>query len=200
MSFLFMPLIRLALGWGFPTWASKLFGYVVPILGALAVLWGAWSLFSGHYESKGAAKVETKVRVATVKATEQQIAVNRAPAIKSRTIAEESDDKADEDYAAGRAAGIAYANAHRVRPQAVCPTSNADLPGTNRAAQVDDRSGAAPGMVALSQADFDTLTENSTRLAKVHQDAAALIAAGVAVPMRPAILSTPVELRAEDKD
>lgn len=175
-------LIRLALGWGWPSWASKLFGYAVPILGAIALLWGLWMAFAGHYERKGAAKVEAKVRAATVKVTANQIAVNHAPAAKSRTIAETSDAKAHDDYAAGRAAGLAYANAHRVRADTVCPAGDGNLRREDHAAPIDDRPGAAPGMVALSQADFDLLQANSTRLAKVHDDAQALIAAGVAVP------------------
>lgn len=175
-------LIKLALGWGLPKWAATLFGYVVPVLAAAAIAWSAWALFAGHYERKGAAKVEAKIRPAAAKAAEAQIAANRAPAAKSQTIARQSDDQAKDDYAAGRAAGLAYAAAHRVRPATVCPVGGADLPRTDHAGEIDDRSGAAPGMVALSQADFDTLAENSTRLAKVHQDAAALIAAGVAVP------------------
>lgn len=175
-------LIKLALGWGWPSWASKLFSYVVPVLAAIGVVLGAWHLFASHYERKGAAKVEAKVRVATAKATEAQIAVNHAPAAKSQKIARQSDDQAKDDYAAGRAAGLAYANAHRVRAGAVCPANRADLPGTDHLVAGDDRPGESPGMVALSQADFDTLTENSTRLAKVRAEAEALIAAGVAVP------------------
>ncbi|WP_168727461.1 hypothetical protein [Sphingomonas aquatica] len=63
-----MPLImfftRLALGWGLPSWASKAFGYIVPILGAIAVVLGAWAFFASHYEHNGAAKNQAKVEKA----------------------------------------------------------------------------------------------------------------------------------------
>jgi hypothetical protein len=48
-------------------------------------------------------------------------------------------------------------------------------------APLDDRSGDPAAVVALSRADFDLCTDNSARLAKVHQDALALIAQGVAI-------------------
>ena len=55
------------------------------------------------------------VNAAQTVATENQIAVNHAPAAKSQAIAERSNADAPEYYARGRAAGLAYANAHRVR-------------------------------------------------------------------------------------
>ena len=181
MGFLIIALARLALGWGWPSWASKMFSYAVPIIGAIGMVLGAWALFASHYEHKGAANLKAKIRPATAKATEAQIVVNHAPAAKSQTIARQSDDQAKDDYAASRAAGLAYANGHRVR-DAVCPVGRPDLPGENHPVASDDRSGEAADMVALSQADFDLLRANSTRLAKVQADAEALIAAGVAVP------------------
>ena len=114
-------------------------------------------------------------------ATENQIAVNHAPAAKSQAIAERSNADAPEYYARGRAAGLAYANAHRVRTEACSPV-NPGLPGTDNPAPVNDRSGPDASMVALSRADFDVLTGNSLRLAKVQQDAQSLIDAGVAIP------------------
>ena len=123
-----------------------------------------------------------KVKAAQPIAEAAQRDVNHAPAAKSQTIAEKSNDDAKDYYAEGRRAGLAYADAHRVRTDARCPPRNPDLPGGNHVAPLDDGPGNAPGMVAVAQADFDTLTGNSTRLAKVHQDAQALIDAGVAVP------------------
>lgn len=125
-----------------------------------------------------------RIALATAQATAAQIAVNHAPAAKSQTIAENSRDQSQAYYDEGRRAGLAYAAAHRVRPEAVgCPVSASGVPGTDRAATVDDGPGAAADMVALSQADFDLLVSNSTRLAQVHQDADALIASGVAVAL-----------------
>ncbi len=110
-----------------------------------------------------------------------QAAVNHAPAAISQAIAKES--RADEKaiYEAGRAAGAAYADSHRVRPPAVCAASPAGVPGTDRPDPQHDGPGDAADMVAISTANFDTCTVNSQRLAKVRADAQALIAAGVAV-------------------
>lgn len=121
------------------------------------------------------------MQAAQVTATENQIAVNHAPAAKSQAIAERSETDATEYYAKGRAAGLAYANAYPVRAKEGC-ASNPDLPGTDNPAPHDDGQGDAADMVALSRADFDTLTGNSLRLAKVQQDAQSLIDAGVAIP------------------
>lgn len=119
------------------------------------------------------------VQSAQTKAADEQAAVNHVPAAKSQAIAEKSNAEAPAYYEEGRRAGLAYADAHRVRVS--CPIGDPDLPGTDSPAKVDDGAGSAPGMVALSQTDFDTLTGNSLRLAKVQQDASSLIEAGVAV-------------------
>lgn len=125
-----------------------------------------------------------RIALATAKATTDQIAANHAPAVTSRQIAETSRVQSETYYEEGRRAGLAYAAAHRVRPEAIgCPVSTPGVPGTDRVAAVDDGPGDAPGMVAVAQADFDLLVSNSTRLAKVHQDADALIASGVAVAL-----------------
>ena len=116
---------------------------------------------------------------ASVEAGKAQAAVNHAPAAKSQAIAEKSNADAQDYYAKGRAAGLAYADAHRVpRP---CPPCPANLPGTDHAKQGDDGPGIAPDMVAVSRSDFDILTGNSLRLAKVQADSQALIDAGVAI-------------------
>ena len=160
---------------------------------ARVVLWGAISRYplqaalialmclSGWlWHGKHTAQEElAAMKRASVEAGKAQAAVNHAPAAKSQAIAEKSNADAQDYYAKGRAAGLAYADAHRVpRP---CPASPASVPGTDHAASLNDRSGDAPGMVAVSRADFDTLTGNSLRLAKVQQDAEALIDAGVAI-------------------
>lgn len=122
------------------------------------------------------------VKKAQPEAAQAQAAVNHVPAAASAQIAEKSNVDAQAYYDRGRAAGAAYADAHRVRP--TCPGSPvgaADLPGTDHTAPVDDRSGAAGDDVAVSRADYDILVGNSLRLAKVHQDAQALIDAGAAV-------------------
>lgn len=125
-----------------------------------------------------------RIALATAQATTAQIAVNHEPAAKSQTIAENSRDQSKAYYDEGRRAGLAYAAAHRVRPEAPgCPIGAPGVPGADRVVAIDDGPGDAPGMVAVAQADFDLLVSNSTRLAQVHQDAQALIASGVAVPL-----------------
>lgn len=111
-----------------------------------------------------------------------QATVNQFPVLQSKAIAEKSDADSQSYYEAGRRAGLAYADAHRVRA-ATCPAGAADLSGADRPVPLDDGPGETADMVAVTRADFDLLTGNSLRLAKVHQDADALIAAGVAVPL-----------------
>lgn len=125
-----------------------------------------------------------KAKDAQPAARSAQVAANHQPAAVSAAIAEISDAQASAYYERGRAAGAAYAAAHRV--PASCPADqprHADLPGTDRPAPLDDRPGDAAGMVALPRADYDSLTGTALRLAQVYQDAQALIAAGAAVAM-----------------
>lgn len=137
------------------------------------------NLYQWHLLSLRAKTIDA-VKTGRKAATEAQIKVNQVPAIKSQAIAEKSDVDAKDYYAEGRRAGLAYANANRVRGTASCPQRATDLPRTDRSPEVNDGPGAAPGMVAVSAEDFAILTDNSTRLTKVHQDAEELIAQGVA--------------------
>ena len=124
------------------------------------------------------------IKKAQTQATADQVAVNHAPAQTSRKIAEQSDEHSPQYYQAVRRAGAAYAAAHPVRLQ--CPSAGsalkpADLRGADHPAALDDGPGEPAQVVAIPRADFDLLTGNSARLAQVHQDAHALIDAGVAV-------------------
>ena len=120
-------------------------------------------------------------KAAQAPARAAQVAVNHHPAVVSATIAEMSDAQASAYYERGRAAGAAYAAANRVCTSPADQPGNADLSGADYPTPFDDRSGDAADMVALSRADFDLLTGNSARLAQVHQDADALISAGIAI-------------------
>lgn len=161
-----------ALGWltGSPT-------RLLSALLALSLLLG-WTLLErgNRYRDKLASTL-----AAQSEATAAQVAVNHAPAAISAAIAEKSDAQSADYYARGRRDGAAYAAAHRLHGP--CAPSPADLPGADHPSPLDDRPGVAPGMVVVSRTDFDTLTGNSLRLAQVHADAEALIAAGVAVPV-----------------
>ncbi len=163
-------LSRLAL----PQWLRGALGYIGGAVFVLGLLWALWAR-GDHYRDKLLA-----VQSAQVKATEDQVAVNKAPAIISRTISEKSNVDSKAFYEEGRRAGIAYSASHRVR--VTCPVGNPDLRGPDSPAIVDDGAGSIAELVTLSQGDFDLLTGNSLRLAQVHADASALIEAGVAVP------------------
>lgn len=154
--------------------------------GVLAILF-AWhavyvSSFNKGYNVAWAHEQQmlTKVRKASQQALQAQIEANHRPAVISAQIAETSNVESKEYYERGRRAGIEYAAAHRVRGEAGSAGGVASVPGTDQAAEKHDGSGQLADMVAVTRADFDTLTGNSLRLAKVHQDAAELIAAGVA--------------------
>ncbi len=158
-------------------WATATPAHLLAALLALSVGLNLyqWHLLDGRKTTIAAVKTGRKA------ATAAQIEVNHAPAAKSAIIAGKSNEDAKDYYAEGRRAGLAYAAAHRVPGPAPCPVRDPGLPGSDHAPAIDDGSGVTPGMVAVSQADFDLLTGNSTRLAKVHQDAEALIADGIAV-------------------
>jgi hypothetical protein len=189
---------RLARTWA---WLSKLLAPVlVPLLlGLSAICAGGWARQTVRIEGlhvwfikvdglrkerDDAIAALASVKKAQPEAAKAQAAANHAPAAAAAQIVEKSNVDAQAYYERGRAAGAAYADAdaHRVRP--ACsgrPVSAAGLPGADPAAPVDDRPGATADDVAVSRADYDILVGNSLRLAKVHQDAQALIDAGVAV-------------------
>lgn len=158
------------------SWATASAARMLTIALALSL---CLNLYQWHLLSLRAKTLEA-VKTGRKEATAAQVKVNQVPAIKSRAIAEKSDVDAKDYYAEGRRAGLAYANANRVRGTASCPQRATDLPRTDRSPEVNDGPSAAPGMVAVSAEDFAILTDNNTRLAKVHQDAEELIAQGVA--------------------
>lgn len=189
------------------TWLSgllpALLGGLNPLRDALAALWQAacrhpwqallvlalglagalgWMLRQEREDNARLRADIAKIAKGQRQAARDQGAVNHAPAAISRAIAGES--RADEKalYEAGRRAGAAYADAHRVRGKALgCPAGGADLRGADRPAAQHDRAGADGELVAITAADFDICTAANQRLAKVRADAEALIAAGVAV-------------------
>ncbi|WP_343609380.1 hypothetical protein [Novosphingobium sp.] len=136
---------------------------------------------------KALADLQAQIKAAQPKAAAAQAAVNHQPAARSAAIAKASDHDAQPYYEKVRAARDAYAAAHpaggvlRASEAAGGRPGHADLPGTDRAASIHDGPGGPADMVAVSKLDFDKLTNAAGRLAKVHQDAQALIDAGVAV-------------------
>jgi len=64
-----MPfLITLALGWKWPGWAARLFGWAMPVLTAAALFGGAIALIYRHGETAGGAKATAKAEAAHAQA------------------------------------------------------------------------------------------------------------------------------------
>lgn len=91
-------LISLALGWKWPGWAARLFGWVVPVLVALAAIGAMIALIYHKGETAGGAKAEVRAErahaktVAVARADERQ-AQATVDAIGRRVAA--ADDKTD---------------------------------------------------------------------------------------------------------
>jgi hypothetical protein len=91
-------LISLALGWQWPGWAARLFGWVVPVLIALAAVGATIALIYHHGETAGGAKVQVqaeKAHARTVAAarTDERRAQATVDAIGKRVAV--ADDKTD---------------------------------------------------------------------------------------------------------
>jgi len=111
---------------------------------------------------------------ASKEVTARQIAAVRLPAILSKAIAEKSNAQAPSYYADVRAA------AERMRKDSPrCPRV-ADLPRADHAAPVDDGPGVGTKLVSITVDEYQHYTDNTARLAKVRQDALALISSGAA--------------------
>ena len=160
-------------------------------MAVLALALGVW----GVIEHRAAAKWESAyhklladTQSAADKAAKDQAAVNHRPAAISADIAKRTDHEADDYIADAMAAARAYADAHRVRPAPAGRASHTDLPGADHSAPRHDGPGddAKLGAIAISKADFDSCTINSGRIAKVHDAAQELIAAGAAKASEPA--------------
>ena len=152
-----------------------------------------WQVFAGlllignivqdHIHRHDVAQLDA-MKAAQAGATKAQADANHKPAADSQAIARQSDAQAPDYYA--DAASAAAAHVVRVRA-APCPISPAGVPGPDPVAPIDDRSGGPTAVVpdapvCRPKADDDKFIAAASRLAKVHQDAEALIAAGVAVP------------------
>lgn len=171
----------LSAGW---KWATE---SKVHLLATLCAILGAFALYERHRANEAEdalARWQREAIAASAKATTDQIAVNHKPAADSAAIAKVSDAKLAETYEAGRRAGAAYAAAHGVRAACQNRAGGADLSRTDHPVPIDDRSRAPAELddaVVISRGDFNLCTDNSGRLARVHADAQALIAEGVAI-------------------
>jgi len=91
-------LVSIALGWKWPGWAARLFGWIVPVLVALAAVTAVFAMIYRKGETARGAKVELQAEkahaksVATARADERQ-AQATVDAIGERVAA--ADDKTD---------------------------------------------------------------------------------------------------------
>jgi hypothetical protein len=161
-------------GWRWLT-ASPVHFLAFALALSLAANW--WLLERGNRYRDKLASTIASIRPAQAQATKDQAAVNHQPAAISAAIAEHSDVQAPAYY---RSVSDA-ADLHRVRANAACGASPAGVPGADHSAAIDDRPAGAADLVSRPKADDDLLVAAAGRAAKMHADAQALIAAGVAV-------------------
>jgi hypothetical protein len=157
-------------GWKWAT-SSAVHALAIALAVSAAGNWLLWQR-GDRYRDRLAAVAKVQHQ-----AGQDQATVNHEPARKSAEIARQSDAQAPAYYADVRRA----ADSHRVRGPA-CPPVAADMPGTDRAAPVDDRSPAVADMVSRPRAEDDLIVAAAGRAAQMHADALDLIATGAAVP------------------
>jgi hypothetical protein len=150
------------------------------LLSAALCIASITALYQSHRAQRWASayhRLETDTRTASARATADQIATNHQPAAISAAIAKVSDAKAPAYYR--RALDVA--DLHRLRPALARGPGSADLPRTDPAPPLNDRSPAPANLVCRPQSDDDLLVAAAARAAQMRADATALIAAGVAV-------------------
>ena len=125
-----------------------------------------------------------KIELAQKKAKEAQIAANKAPVIKSITIAENSNAQAPAYYnSVSNAARFASVQPEKVQP---CPAS---VPGANTPIQSVHGPDPTPSLVPTPdlicrpKADDDKLIYASGRAAQMHQETLDVIDQGVVLPL-----------------
>lgn len=122
-----------------------------------------------------------RVKEATELADAKARAAKVAAEAEYQRKAEETDAKYQVQLADMRGRAARYADAHRVRPQAVAGArGRAAAPAEGQRAEGADRSGSDAELVAVTRADFDTLTENTLRLQQAHEWACGLVGEGCA--------------------
>jgi len=144
-----MPvLISLALGWKWPTWAARLFGWIVPVVAAIAIVAGIVAIIYHRGETAGGAKVQAK-----------------AAAAHTKTVADaRSDERKAQDGSAAVGAAVGRANDETT---AVVTAKRMEI---NNAVNSTPRAapGAAPARVdtvGLS-ASVDALVDRANRAAE----------------------------------
>lgn len=172
---------KAALRWMLSDWRHAL----IAILSLVAAYWYfSASKWQGRTE-KALATVEqrdktiTDMKAASEAARLEQIALNNKRTQDEKDVANETDRKdAIAQGEAGRAA-IVYRDRYRLRD--ICSTSQANSPAANPVAESGNGGSDIADMVAISEADLNACTVNSTRLQSVKAWGDDLKAAGLAV-------------------
>lgn len=146
------------------------------IIALVACGWQTWRLSNAQRDLADARDKIDAIRNAQKQAAKDQANVNHEPARKSAAIAEVSNATAPVYLDAVRRAG-----SDRVRQSVGCPTSTADLPGTDSASQSHDADASATRMVSVAADDWDKLVAASGQAAMCVRAGQALIESGVAV-------------------
>lgn len=155
----------------------------------LAVGFGLWErhrLIAVHQQLDRANAALAEVKRQQPIARAAQAAVNHQPAAISAAIAEDSNARTHANRPAIAAAADAYARAHRLGHAADGMCIGADqgaggragLPGTGQPASGGGGTDLHPGMVAISQADFDGFSRNTADLLDLREAIARNVKAG----------------------
>lgn len=166
-------------------------------VGLAFALLGAWAMRVDHLRGQHKAAHEATIknyRDAQALAKDIALAARLADEFRTHQLAERTDDANDQIQVAGRDALARYAAAHRVPRCVASPTS-----GTNPATLPVDPTGdlgtgAAPDMVAVSEADLKLLTSAALRAATAREWAQSLIDRGLALPVEENAEKPPEEL------
>lgn len=153
--------------------------YGALVLGILLTfLWGRagwnsaerWETVAG-IEKNARETLEAAYRTASDTARANALAAKTAQEQRDERNRENHDHAYRESLTDARRRTDAYARAHRVSGQATTDLGSSggpDLPRPAFGAQEPDGAGDATVMVAISRADLDICTENSTRLQNAH--------------------------------
>lgn len=159
------------------TWATANMARMLAILLALAVLWAVVERHGKHKAQKVLASTEQAYRNAQADAAKAQAERDARQVATNEAVNKGStDDNAQRVYIA-RSAVAAYARLHPVNRCSPGETKPATVPSDPG---VDAVPGDAPGMVAVTVADLNTLAAGTVRAESCRAWGQSMISAGLA--------------------
>lgn len=168
-------------------WITNSLTHIAITIAVLGWVYGAWEHHEVEiWQNRHAIELknEAAIRQSEQRALEVQKQLIAASHLASQQIAENSNEESSAYYDKGNQVGAVYASKHIV---SMCEARNdknisksTNLPANDSASQKYDGLSGTTKMVAITEPDYNLLIANSLRLAQVHQDAKALIAAGIA--------------------